>query len=63
MGEIKSVVKDAVSDEVLVDVSDWSLDRLLDGVFAGEETKVMRTALDRIISTPSNCANSFQSSI
>ncbi|MGD0559752.1 MAG: hypothetical protein ABSA93_32885 [Streptosporangiaceae bacterium] len=52
-----------VSDNVLIDVSGWRLDRFLTDVVKGEETNAMRTALDRIIATPSNCANSFQSSI
>jgi hypothetical protein len=50
-----------VSDGVLIDVSDLCLDDLL-----GLEllpNGALRTALDRVIATPTDCANSFQSSI
>ena len=49
-----------VSDGVLIDVSGFSLDDLL-GEFADDQA--FRTALDRVVATPGNCANSFQSSI
>jgi hypothetical protein len=63
MSETEIASDDPVSDNVLIDVSGWRLDRFLTDVVKGEETNAMRTALDRIIATPSNCANSFQSSI
>jgi hypothetical protein len=53
----------AVSDGVLVDVSGFGVGELLEIVFTPQEANAMRTALDRIIAMPSDCANSFQSSI
>jgi hypothetical protein len=63
MSEVTIAPDVSVSDNVLIDVSDWGLDRLLSAPLKGEETGVIRTALDRIVATPSNCANSFVSSI
>ena len=48
-----------VTDGVLIDVSDLCLDDLLADM-AGD---ALTTALNRVIATPSDCANSFQSSI
>jgi len=51
----------AVSDEVLVDVSDLCLDELLELELSPDGS--VRTALDRVIATPADCANSFQNYI
>jgi hypothetical protein len=63
MSEVTIVPVDSMSDNVLIDVSEWPFDRLLDSTLGGDETGAIRTALDRIVATPSNCANSFVSSI
>lgn len=63
MSETTAASEGSVSDNVLIDVSGWRLDRVLSDTVTGEEANAVRTALDRIIATPSNCANSFQSSI
>jgi hypothetical protein len=52
-----------VSDGVLVDISGFCVSELLDGMLTNQETNAIRTALDRIVAMPSDCANSFQSSI
>jgi hypothetical protein len=53
----------SVSDGVLVDVSGFCVSELLDGLFTNQDANAIRTALDRIMAMPSDCANSFQSSI
>jgi hypothetical protein len=52
-------VATVVTDGVLIDVSDLCLDDLL----ADIDGDVLTTALNRVIATPSDCANSFQSTI
>jgi hypothetical protein len=51
-------VASVVTDGVLIDVSDLCLDDLL-----ALDGDTLSTALNRVIATPSDCANSFQSSI
>jgi hypothetical protein len=60
---VLSAADEAVTDGALIDVSGYCLDELLAVLCKEAAESRFATALSRVLTTESNCANSFQSSI